>query len=164
MGTLNPGGSLQEGAGTPYFCYLRASGPDGVSAGANDALPFAGSVNDIDPYNMHDPVTNNTRITIARTGLYLLSGSAVRTVSVQLDTEACQLRIYIGGSTVHEGVQRADADDGTGNNTFNIPLRVKLLNAGDYIELKYNNTTASADHNIGVRSLLVLELLNIPTS
>jgi hypothetical protein len=93
---------------------------------------------------MHDPVTNNARITIPTGGggLYLIGGEADITHGTNLLPGG--LRVYLNGAT--EIIKGSDHDTTGTAMRFNI-VGIYSLAAGDYITLQGYSQNASGSAN-----------------
>ncbi len=64
---------LNLAANVPCCCAIRSSNQS-ISAGAVTAIQF-NAADEFDTDSMHDPSSNNTKITVNTAGVYLLTGS-----------------------------------------------------------------------------------------
>lgn len=117
-------------------CRVRSSADLACANAATTALAF--SVEDYDNAGMHDPVTNNNRVTIARAGLYRVDFTAIFTATVVGNS---YLRLRRNGAV--------EADHSPIFATGNLQTRVACgcimkCAAGDYIDVGYFNNTGGS--------------------
>jgi len=112
------------------------------------ALAF--NTEDHDTDTMHDPATNNTRITIKTPGLYHIQ---TRLEWASGSGSVFQTSIYLNGSTLIGNAERS-AQGGVGENTVQELNVIRRLVAGDYLEVKvwHNNGGSLNMQSIGERS------------
>lgn len=116
------------------------------SIGTSDtALTFGASSENYDPYNLHDEVTNNTRITFDRTGVWLVKG----TVFVASNTAVTSLvaTISITGGVVPARSKSKPA--ATAVTMSQEVMEVLSVSSGDYAELLGQCTGSATNSNVG---------------
>lgn len=123
-------------------CILHAAPNSSFTSGS---LPYAFSAaanttQELDNCGMHSIVTNNTRITAQRSGLYQVSGC------LQWSTGTIQeMRLFKNGVFV-KGIPEAFFGSNTTALSASIAGQV-YMNAGDYIELKIDASAAPYIYN-----------------
>lgn len=83
-----------------------------------------------DTHNQHDNSTNPTRLTCAKTGMYLIQGTVTFTANATGNRDA----LIIKNGTAYVGNQSLSAN-ASGTTTVNV-FAIAALTAGDYIELQ----------------------------
>lgn len=109
----------------------------------NDATATAMQFDAADEFDtdvMHDTVTNNSRITIQTTGVYIVIGRAVYSAA----SDAFQsIAIRLNGSTTLTTVSHPTAGGGGSGTEYNCSVAYAFT-AGDYVELVcYQDNTAN---------------------
>lgn len=130
------------------YCILGKTAPQSI---ANQTWTYLSwDTESADPENMHDNVTNNSRITIGRAGVYRISGCMYWDANV---TGGRVLSIMKNGASELGGHTSPGLNIDTGGvkTTFNVPA---TLAAGDYVEIRVY-TNGGADH-IGTGSSFAL--------
>lgn len=120
-----------------HTCILRTSSLQNIASGGTAPLAFS-ETDLFDPYNWHNPSSQNTRINVSVTGLYRLLGS------VQWVDRVGSYRIVgfrINGTNMLLTTRSAPDSDGRSANSV---IDYTLLNAGDYVELTVNHGTGSS--------------------
>lgn len=116
------------------------------SIGTSDtALTFGASSENYDPFGLHDEVTNNTRITFDRTGIWLVKG----TVFVASNTAVTSLvaTISITGGVVPARSKSKPA--ATAVTMSQEVMEVLSVSSGDYAELLGQCTGSATNSNVG---------------
>jgi len=108
------------------FCRVKRSASLSLSTGAWTAVPFDQEVTDTD--NMHDTVTNSSRVTIRTPGVYQIVGRAIPVVNA---TGIRGLALYVNGAAIAENEEQPTSAAGHGMDV----THTVALNAGDYVEL-----------------------------
>lgn len=128
---------------TQSFCVARVS--------ANYVLPNGGGniafgAEDIDEWNGHDTaVPNNTRIVIDENGLYQIHARIIRDAIGS--SSSSSLFIYKNGVMSDIGKASLSVSGNVVDGVLEIISPPVLLNAGDYIEVNYNEID-SATHTV----------------
>ncbi len=127
----------QSGAWVPWYPQgvltdLRQTAVQNIPNASFTALSFT-TGEDADALGMHDPVTNNTRITFARTGRYELSGAYAAAPNAS-GSRGC---VYALNGSLIDGTQIMMAPSGGVVATI-IPARTKTIavTAGQYAEIR----------------------------
>lgn len=118
----------------PRVYALRTTNQTGIVPSTPTAIQFNG-VDAWDTDTMHDPATNNTRITFTTAGAYSIKAAVVIQA---LDAGRCDLNIRKNGSTILKTTRW-----GIINSTTDLYMEIALdqqFNAGDYIEIVVNHT------------------------
>lgn len=108
------------------FCRLKRSAALSLTTATWTAVPFDQEVNDTD--NMHDLVTNTSRVTIRTPGVYNILGRAIPALNA---TGLRGLALYVNGAVIAENEEQPTASAGHGMDV----AHTVALNAGDYVEL-----------------------------
>jgi hypothetical protein len=96
-----------------------------------------------DPYNMHDPSTNNSRITISEDGWYLIWGCGYMSNNGP-DSTTRWIRFRLNGNTYFSGHNPGgNGGEQYGGSTDHI----RWLNAGNYVEFMAYDTGAGSAWN-----------------
>lgn len=119
---------------TPDTCYVQKN-----SAGANQtianntatALTFDSEV--IDTNTMHDNSTNNSRITIKKTGYYLIN-AAIRWETTNSGGYSRKISIYVGGSEIATNIMLPVTTAST-SAPSQVISTILSLSATNYVEL-----------------------------
>lgn len=119
--------------GTPY-CRATTSGAQSLTSGVITVLTFGTESNDND--SMHSVVTNTSRITASRPGIYMLSGY-IAFASNSTGERYADILLNSGGTIT---TQRQPA---TTTSEMNIST-VYPLNKGDYVELRALQSSGGA--------------------
>jgi hypothetical protein len=136
--------ALRDNTGTvpdAVKCFTNAT--QTIPATTVTKIAFAGA-DDFDTNNLHSPSTNNTRVTIQKTGIYLISGSVQYGTSIGGYGEA---GIAKNGAVASAGFLATMIADSTTGTIISVST-VAQLAASDYIELYVyltnGKTTANA--------------------
>ena len=132
------------GPGTDIGCRVYHSAAQSISNASLTALAFDSERYDTD--GMHDTSSNNSRITFARAGKYLVGF----TVTFPLDVDGIRvLKIRKNGSTVIAEDAKTASNKRDHSQTLNT---LALFAAGDYIEfLVYQTSGGNLDVNSAAR-------------
>lgn len=115
-------------------CALRKSTTQLIGT-AFTAVTFGAGTTQIDTANMHDEVTNPSRVNILQTGVYQLQGSVRFADSTTAGRSGCDF--FLNGATSIEP-QAFNQDDGDASfrRRFAQNANILPLNAGDYVEFR----------------------------
>lgn len=103
-------------------------------------LPFDSE--QFDQGAIHDNVTNNTRMTVGKTGVYLITGSVGFSVTAG---DIRQLNIKVNGTGV---VFKQEAATAAGGGRFMTTAAILYLTAGDYVQLETYQNSGSSDAGV----------------
>jgi hypothetical protein len=122
---------------------VKQSGDQTLSNATVTAINFGAE--DVDTDTLHDNVTNNTRITVALTGKYLIGGTLNYATN---GTGVRQLRLHLNGSGTPIRISAIGAI--TGDNSRPATVWLVSLTAADYIELHgYQDSGGNLDVQFG---------------
>lgn len=121
----------------PPACRVYNNAAQSVASATFTALAFNSERFDTD--NMHDTVTNNSRITINTAGLYVVTGH----VEWAANTTSERIVEFLVNGTNEVAVQRQSANTTGGAHLFSITTMLKLA-ATDYIQLRVYQATGGA--------------------
>lgn len=118
--------------GTPSFVGALAKNNASVAftANTNRSIPLS-SADVYDTTNFHDPVTNNTRVTIptGKTGYYMISGLFSPSAGI---SSYAYMSFFKNGATLYD----AQSVKNLATNNFFISTSIPAyLTAGDYVEM-----------------------------
>lgn len=128
---------------TPQYCLLWRQSNQSIATASETAIQFAtgtgsggGTPEVSDPSSLHDLSTNNTRITIAVAGKYMIGGEA----SFAASTAGTQryVRITVNGSSIFR--QSVPVAPASVTLTMNVGGLYPLA-ASDYVEIKVYQDT-----------------------
>lgn len=131
---VNQGGIYQSGEQRVAVKATKTSGNQTLTTSVSALVTFAGE--DYDTNNMHDNVTNNSRLTCIVPGLYLVGWSipfapnatGIRTVELLLNGSS--------GSGSGQYALNTIPNNGGSTVTVNTQTRLIRLSVGDYLELR----------------------------
>lgn len=140
---------IQDGAVTP----AKLTATPAVKAVTNTGVPAAGPTTPLgliterfDTDAMHNPASNNSRITANRPGIYLISGSLGWTTAGD-DNSVDQISVLVNGTAVEDAFA-AQPNDGF-NATTQKSETIVRLSAGDYVEVAaYTNDSTAPARNV----------------
>lgn len=128
------------------FCKAIQTTVQLIPATTFTAVTFDGADID-DALNMHDPTTNNTRITVPYTGMYMVTGSIWMNATAGGSLREAAIRVN-GTSLVWENRQ-TNAQNAGAQPSVQVSGPV-FLNSGDYIEIMALNDVTG-----GLNTLIV---------
>jgi hypothetical protein len=137
-------------------CQVVTSGPPSIpSGGSAAALPFAGT-DEIDPFNWHNPASNNTRVTPTIAGWY----QTVASVDWGDDSDYTNLIIDVrrNGSTIGTtfALDMPQGDVSNFRGSLTTPL-ILLNGSSDYLELfVFQSNTSAGANDLNARFLVEL--------
>lgn len=127
------GGTLYRGtempSELPIACEVRASGSQSIPNTTPTAITFDTEVSD--PYGMHSPTTNPSRVTVPAPGVYLITG---RVAYAQNATGFRAVDLVVNGGTYIAGNYLPVTTSGTAIAMLGVNA-IHALNQGDYVEL-----------------------------
>lgn len=129
----------------PPACRVYHNANQSLANGAETTLAF--NSERFDTANMHDTVTNNSRITIPTAGLYLLTFSAVWQVAADYQWIYVYPRLN-GGTQIGVGTSAAPFNSGSIRH-HSLLTTVYKFAAGDYVEIR----AAQANSAVAARTL-----------
>lgn len=133
---------------------LASAGISGAQSIANNTttyIPLAAE--SLDNANMHDPVTNNSRITLVNAGVYLALGSVAWAASAAGTIRQGQIR---RNRTSTEAEITADPNGASAVVSYMVPA-LNQYSATDYLELAVTQDTGGA-LNVTAASMLVVRV------
>lgn len=127
----------------PPIARLTAEGgsqtiPSGSGTWTSIQLP----TETVDTYNGHNNVTNNTRYTAPRAGLYLISGY-VSVAETGTNSGYRAARLLVNGTTPYAGWTTLPATAGTSGTAVYATALVRMA-VGDYVETQMQQTQGAA--------------------
>jgi hypothetical protein len=116
--------------------YDKSASAEDVAGATPTAIGWDNEVHEDSIYT-HDTVTNNSRVTVGRTGRYAITAnvSCDNTETNKIWRGSCYLRVD-GTTDKKQGIARAESPDGSGREFLSFNISTELdLTASQYIEV-----------------------------
>lgn len=120
----------------PPACRLYHSSTQTMNNGAFTTVAFNTEAYDTD--GMHDTVTNNSRITINKAGLYVIQSC----LAVPGDADGERITEFLINGSIEAAFERRGANVTTGGDILPLTL-VRKFAASDYIECRFYHTAGA---------------------
>lgn len=132
--------NLERREGSPGVLYCHVYHNTGQSTSTGVGLSLAFNSERVDTYNMHDTVTNNSRITIPTNldGFWVFGLAVAFAANV---TGHRQALFRLNGSTNLARDTRRAVVTASNPTYINIMSQPKLLSVGDYVEVRVQQTS-----------------------
>ncbi|GEM_PF-5178464 len=126
------------------FCRLVQQSAQSIGT-SDTPLTFGASSENYDPFSLHDEVTNNTRITVDRAGIWLVKG----TVFLSASTTPTALTATISVNGAVQPARSRSKPAATNVSMSQEVTEILSLALGDYLELLGTSTGGAVNSNVG---------------
>lgn len=142
----------------PPMTKLVQQALQALANATNVAITFAAGSEEIDTHNWHDVVTNNTRVTVTKTGRYRIDATVA--VAASATVTGLTVAIWINGSSIQPVIRWKPNATSTATSAYTSAL--VELTAGQYVECVANQASGGAlntQASGGINSVLQVQYL-----